>query len=443
MMARHIARHGGEPERSLAAVSSVSTVVEALHSIADPDIDASLRFVLNTPTVGHDETLTYTPAPSSGVRYQRVRYHAKGGLGEVFVARDTELNREVALKEIQPIYADDLSSRNRFVVEAEITGGLEHPGIVPIYGLGHYDNGRPFYAMRFIKGDSLKDAIDNFHKAETPGRDPGERILSLQKLLRRFLDVCDAIEYAHSRGILHRDLKPNNVMVGKYGETLVVDWGLAKSVSRSGRDEPLPEATLRPSSACGSAETLPGSVIGTPASCRVEQAAPVSLFGRAAMYSQGGALPPCSWPGRLAPWRRRPPCSSRPGGAVPPTPREVVGWLGSAEAGMPSRARWREAGDPLSFSAVRRGVGAAGREQASRRSRGLPGAVSARWARRNRTAVSSVVVALLAALVGLSAVAAVQTRANRDLKKEKDRTAAALVAETKAKQDTQAALSNT
>jgi hypothetical protein len=141
MMARHIARHGGEPERSLATVSFVSSVVEALHSIADPDIEASLHFVLNTPTVGHDETPPYTPAPSSGVRYQRVRYHAKGGLGEVFVARDTELNREVALKEIQPIYADDLSSRNRFVVEAEITGGLEHPGIVPVYGLGHYDTG--------------------------------------------------------------------------------------------------------------------------------------------------------------------------------------------------------------------------------------------------------------------------------------------------------------
>ena len=232
----HIKLHGDDPEQSLAALSSVEGIVADLRSIADPEVQERLRTLTFLSRSDAPETFAYSPSPGPGVRYQRVRYHAKGGLGEVFVARDTELNREVALKEIQPDYADDPSSRTRFVVEAEITGGLEHPGIVPVYGLGHYDNGRPFYAMRFIKGDSLKDAIDQFHTAETPTRDPGERVLALQKLLRRFLDVCDAIEYAHSRGILHRDLKPNNVMVGKYGETLVVDWGLAKSVGRTGND---------------------------------------------------------------------------------------------------------------------------------------------------------------------------------------------------------------
>jgi serine/threonine protein kinase len=291
MVDRHVARHDDDPEQSLAALSSVTSVVDALRSIADPDIEASLKSAASASRTDPDETVP-SPSPGLAVCYQRVRYHAKGGLGEVFVARDTELNREVALKEIQSHYADDPSSRNRFVVEAEITGGLEHPGIVPVYGLGHYDNGRPFYAMRFIKGDSLKDAIDLFHNAETPTRDPGERILSLQKLLRRFLDVCDAIEYAHSRGVLHRDIKPSNVIVGKHGETLVVDWGLAKAVGRDDSGLGVGETTLRPSAASGSAETLPGQALGTPSFMSPEQArGDLENFGpRSDVYSLGATL---------------------------------------------------------------------------------------------------------------------------------------------------------
>jgi serine/threonine protein kinase len=147
----------------------------------------------------------------------------------------------VALKEIQDRHADDPHSRTRFVLEAEITGGLEHPGIVPVYSLGHDGAGRPFYAMRFIKGDSLRDVIAAYHRADASDHDPGERLLASQKLLRRFLDVCNTIAYAHSRGVLHRDLKSGNIMVGQYGETLVVDWGLAKVI---GRSEASDEATL-------------------------------------------------------------------------------------------------------------------------------------------------------------------------------------------------------
>jgi serine/threonine-protein kinase len=163
-------------------------------------------------------------------------------LGEVFVANDEELNREVALKEIQPEHAVHPEHRARFLVEAEITGNLEHPGIVPVYGLGCYADGRPYYAMRFIKGDSLQEAIRRFHSAEDGPRAQRERSLALRELLGRFVDVCQAIAYAHSRGVLHRDLKPGNIMLGSFGETLVVDWGLAKATAATSVVSPAQEA---------------------------------------------------------------------------------------------------------------------------------------------------------------------------------------------------------
>src|SRR5262249_58386428 len=116
-----------------------------------------------------------------GLRFRVLRSHAKGGLGEVFVAEDRELRREVALKEIQDRYAHDEMCRERFVIEAQVTGKLEHPGVVPVYGLGRYPDGRPFYAMRFVKGETLKDAIERFHAADGPQRDPGERRLALRQ----------------------------------------------------------------------------------------------------------------------------------------------------------------------------------------------------------------------------------------------------------------------
>src|SRR5262249_33327158 len=179
---------------------------------------------------------------------------------------DAELHREVALKEIRPEQADDQASRARFLLEAELTGRLEHPGVVPVYALGVDANGRPYYVMRFVKGDSLKEAIDRFHRADAgPDRDRGERGLELRKRLTRFVAVGDAVAYAHGRGVIHRDIKPANILLGPYGETLVVDWGLAKVV---GRDEPAAggaEETLKPATASGSAETQAGTGIGPPA----------------------------------------------------------------------------------------------------------------------------------------------------------------------------------
>src|SRR5205823_4897634 len=128
----------------------------------------------------------------------------------------------------------------------EVTGRLEHPSIVPVYGLGSYSDGRPYYAMRFIQGESFKDAIQRYHQAEGGSRDRGQGTLELRQLLRRFLDVCNAIAYAHSRCVLHRDLKPANIMLGKFGETLVVDWGLAKAMGTADTPDPAREPGASP-----------------------------------------------------------------------------------------------------------------------------------------------------------------------------------------------------
>src|SRR5205807_10094760 len=143
--------------------------------IADPDVQASLATL---PPAAPDPHASTTPArtlsvdphtrmgspaarPSNtALRYRIIRTHARGGLGQVFVAHDQELGREVALKEIQAKHADDPKSRARFMLEAEITGGLEHPGNVPVYGLGAHPDGRPYYPKRFVKGHSLQEASE-------------------------------------------------------------------------------------------------------------------------------------------------------------------------------------------------------------------------------------------------------------------------------------------
>jgi serine/threonine-protein kinase len=293
LVEKSLARHDGNVEQSLAALSSIGSARQQLEQLGDPDLNASLPHVSagrgwddSVPT----ECFTVGTPTSSGLRFRILRHHAKGGLGQVSVAMDEELHREVALKEIQEHYADIPDYRARFLREAEITGGLEHPGIVPVYGLGQYADGRPFYAMRFIKGDNLKNAIERFHHASF--RDPGQRTLGLRTLLGRFLNVCNAVAYAHSRGVLHRDLKPGNIMLGPYGETLLVDWGLAKPLEPAEGNESGAEALLRPVAGSGSAPTRMGQRIGTLAYMSPEQArGELDRVGPASdVYSLGATL---------------------------------------------------------------------------------------------------------------------------------------------------------
>jgi serine/threonine protein kinase len=289
---RHVQMHGGEAAQSLAALSSAGSAREALQKVADPDVQASLVQIPGTLNTGGDPFRTTAPEQGTRPRFRILRPHAKGGLGEVFVAHDEELNRPVALKEIQARHAGNRDSRGRFLLEAEITGRLEHPGIVPVCGSGSYADGRPYYAMRFIEGEDLRDAIERFHAGEKPGRDPGDRRLAFRELLGRFVDVCNAVAFAHSRGVLHRDLKPGNVMLGKYGETLVVDWGLAKAAGRKDEATPSEASLIQPRSGSQVTPTQAGSALGTPAYMSPEQAAgQLDRLGPASdVYSLGATL---------------------------------------------------------------------------------------------------------------------------------------------------------
>ncbi len=296
LVQKHLSLHNHDVRKSLAAVSAVGPASQDLQTIVDLRMQAGLDSGCAAWSREDDpqRTVSLGTPTSAGTRFRILRPHARGGLGQVSVALDEELHREVALKEIQDHRADDAASRARFVLEAEITGGLEHPGIVPVYGLGTHAGGRPFYAMRFIRGDSLQSAIKRFHQAGA-GRDAGEHSLELRRLLGRFIAVCQAIQYAHDRGILHRDLKPGNIMLGKYGETLVVDWGLAKVLDGAGTPPPAggaEEPRLRPWSADGSDQTVAGTAVGTPAYMSPEQAAGrLDRLGPASdVYSLGATL---------------------------------------------------------------------------------------------------------------------------------------------------------
>ena len=398
------------------------------------------------PRSGSDATVSLAPtgtAPPPGAatpgiegRFRILRPHAAGGLGEVSVAEDRQLNREVALKEIRRRFADDPASRIRFLLEAEITGGLEHPGIVPVYGLGSHPDGRPFYAMRFIRGDSLKEAIDRFHGARAPGATPDYAGVEFRGLLGRFVDVCQAIAYAHSRGVLHRDLKPGNVMLGKYGETLVVDWGLARPAGGDAGAVAGVESPLRPASASGHDLTVAGSAIGTPAYMPPEQAAGKldTLGPHSDVYSLGATLyciltgrPPVvgeSAGGVLDAVRKGD--IPRPRSLLPAIPASLEAICLKALALEPS-ARYRSAAELAAD--VERALAdepvTAWREPLAARAR--------RWARRHPKSLAAVTATLLVGSAAAGATAYVVSGKNAELARSLGREQRAREAESEAR----------
>ena len=233
------------------------------------------------PGVPPDSTLSAAAAGlprGDTARYQLEGVHARGGLGRVVKAHDQQLHRTVAIKEL---LKRSPSAEARFVREALITARLQHPGVVPVHEAGRWPSGDPYYSMKLVSGRTLKELIGSRRSLE-------ERVA----LVPHVLAVAEAIAYAHSQKVIHRDIKPANVIVGDFGETVVVDWGLAKDLSGALPEEDVTAESSRPDlTTAGSAEsTALGKVMGTPSYMSPEQARGQELDERADVYSLGALL---------------------------------------------------------------------------------------------------------------------------------------------------------
>lgn len=232
-------------------------------------------------------------------KYKVITTIARGGMGVILQTRDLRIRRTVAMKVMKT--SNQFSRENvlRFIDEAQLTGQLEHPNIVPVYELGIDEQSEIFYTMKFVKGTTLDDVLRGIRH----GRQKTIDKYPLGTLLTIFQKVCDAVAYAHSKSIVHRDLKPENIMIGSFGEVLVMDWGLAKNMTSSKREGasgeaapgPAPvviPATTRPNSDLRGFETMHGLIVGTPPYISPEQARGEldRIDERSDIYVLGGIL---------------------------------------------------------------------------------------------------------------------------------------------------------
>jgi serine/threonine-protein kinase len=286
---RKLRKHCGDIHASLAATADTS-VREILRSIDQPAIRQSIDEL--PPATGHILATLILPEGTKRTleRYTLSRVHGEGGLGRVWLARDTDLNRNVALKEVRVGKSADARYLRRFLKEAQVTGQLEHPNIVPVYELARRkDDDQPFYTMRFVEGRTLAKEIAGFHE-ERAGK-PLDRLALQRRLLEPFVKICEAIGYAHSRNVVHRDLKPGNVVLGDHGEVIVLDWGLAKLLQAPGG----PEATVADDAIALSPEAETDQTqgpVGTPAYMAPEQVAAdiQQIDTRTDLYGLGAIL---------------------------------------------------------------------------------------------------------------------------------------------------------
>jgi len=281
---------GGESsnKKALERTASMSPDERARRGLTPPTPPSGERPVagaVDTPGLG--ETLAATPSGSGEApvsidiaafpvddtgRYELSGVHARGGLGRIVKARDQRLHRTVAIKEL---LQRTPATEARFVREALITARLEHPGIVPIHEAGRWPSGDPYYSMKLVSGRTLKELIED-----------GRSLEARLALVPHVLAVAEAIAYAHSQRIIHRDIKPANVIVGDFGETVVVDWGLAKDLSGQ-----LPENADAGGDVAGApGTTAVGNIMGTPSYMSPEQARGEELDERADVYSLGAML---------------------------------------------------------------------------------------------------------------------------------------------------------
>jgi serine/threonine-protein kinase len=402
LLSRSLARSGGSAARALAEV----TTDEARRSLAgldDDEVRRSLAAALPHTQTDHGahvliSTIAYQPETRE--RYTLTRLHAQGGLGRVWLARDADLGRDVALKELRPERTDNPALWARFLEEAKITGQLEHPGIVPVYELARAARDqKPFYTMRFVRGRTLNEAARAYHQERAEGQ---ASALDFQALLNAFISVCQAVAYAHSRGVIHRDLKGQNVVLGDFGEVIVLDWGLAKLVDR-------PEQTLTPAVSVAHdaerGETVSGQALGTPAYMSPEQAE--GLWGAvdrcSDVYGLGAILyeiltghPPFDGDDTADVLRRVVhEAPTRPRSANPQAPAALEAVCLKALAKKPADryASAKQLADEVRHFLADEPVSVY-REPLTVR--------LTRWGRRHRTAAASIAVLLLSALAALS-----------------------------------------
>ena len=235
-------------------------------------------------------------APEIAGRYRLEGEVTRGGMGTIFRGYDSDLGRDVAVKVLREKHRTNAELLQRFLEESRIAAQLQHPGIVPIYEVGQLEDGRPYFAMKLVEGETLERLL-------AQRSDP---LQDLPHFLKIFESVCQTIAYAHTRGVIHRDLKPENIMVGPFGEVMVMDWGIAKvltseggidarNIARSTADHTRAEAELSENSSAESVaidDTLQGAVLGTVAYMSPEQATGRIdyLNERTDVFSLGGIL---------------------------------------------------------------------------------------------------------------------------------------------------------
>ena len=303
MVSAAIKAHGGDVQGTLHSLGGDRAVLTSFGGSIQLDPRGELSIVprdassvddaaagAEATTVTSEQTGRYVPRGGSAEAAEIGR----GGLGRVWIASDEHLGREVAIKELLADGSGSSVGRlgtgkatgtsglvMRFLREARVTGQLEHPNIVPVHEVGRRADGAYYYAMRLVRGRTLDDALKGCRSLD-------ERL----KLLHHFVDLCNAVAYAHSRGVVHRDLKPANVMIGEFGETVVLDWGLAKVRGKEdirGREL---EKEVKLLQDAGAGHTVDGSAIGTPAYMSPEQAdgAIAEIDERSDVWSLGAVL---------------------------------------------------------------------------------------------------------------------------------------------------------
>ena len=365
-----------------------------------PDaIDAGAQTVsfdpMATGVVVHVEPLSLPTIERS--RFVPAEERGRGGLGRVVEATDRHLERTVAVKEL--LDGSSIAARSRLVREALVTARLQHPGIVPVYDAGRWPTGEPFYTMKLVSGESLEAALRARSSID-------ERLA----LLPSVIAVADAVAYAHDQHVIHRDLKPSNVVLGAFGETVVIDWGLAKD-QRASVDDSVPPETLYQRAHAGMTQV--GTVLGTPAFMAPEQARGDTVDERADVYALGAMLyfllagaPPYAGADGSDICRQVIAGPPPPIEAVPGVPRDLAAVVSTAMARDPA-SRYpsaRELAEELRRFQTGQLVRAHDYDRA---------ALVMRWWRRNR-AVVRVAAAMLGLLIVVAAFAALQVVRQRD-----------------------------